>query len=428
MVCESESIFNTFYPVTATNTTGKGKCELTYYNKVNGTDIDRECKNSEWETAKNDVCIKYEFPKITIDFTEVKSIFIDSGDDKGKIRYSGNIILNSDTCDKSLLPKMFVFIKFDTKPVDKFDGITPTPVTYCFPDNKISVVIPQQDAAYNYYYVTVGVYGTPSMTDLVKIDSFSIYYYHYIYWIDIECDAPVEYNIDWDITIKGIGYGKCVEFYKWIGTTAQPTRECLGNNEYTTNDQTNCIAFSIYFYIIYIWIVPDINIELKLTWDDLYNKITSGNYIITYPTCDSKNTYPLTYKVTYKFDNGKSQTLTDIPSCTNPMEINNTISNVVTNKQSTMTFLFYKKDGKEIFYQKTIQLVCEEIITNNITWGRIPVGQTRTYDDFACKPFFEFEGSNPKISRKCLSDGTWEESTYICKYEGVSIFIYYYLL
>lgn len=178
----------------------------------------------------------------------------------------------------------------------------------------------------------------------------------------------------------------------------------------------------VYFYIS-IWIVPDIDIELKLEWDESYSKVTSGNYIITYPTCDSKNTYPLTYKVTYKFDNGKSQALTDIPSCIQHMNINNSIISISSNKQSAMTFLFHKKDGKEIFYQKTIQLVCEEIMTNNITWKRIPVGYTRTYDDFACKPFFEFQGSTPKISRKCLSDGTWEESTYVCVYEGVSIFI-----
>lgn len=177
LACESESIYNTFYPITATNTTGKGECELTYHNKIDGRDIDRECDNSVWEKAEDNVCIKYEFPKIAIDFTEVKSAFIDNGVDKGKIRYSGNIILNSDKCDLSLLPKMFVFIKFDSKVSDSFDGITPVTVKYCFINNTFSVVIPQQDVAYNHYYVTVGVYGTPSVTDLVAIDSFSIYYY-----------------------------------------------------------------------------------------------------------------------------------------------------------------------------------------------------------------------------------------------------------
>lgn len=70
--------------------------------------------------------------------------------------------------------------------------------------------------------------------------------------IDIECKSPnpPEYNIDWDITIKGPGAGKCVEFYRWIGSGANPMRECLGNNLYSTNDKTNCERFSIYIISI----------------------------------------------------------------------------------------------------------------------------------------------------------------------------------
>lgn len=179
MVCESESQYNAFYPITVTNTIAIGECELPYHNKIEGQNPTRKCINSVWEEADSDVCEKYKFPKVDVDFSEVVSTYIADGADRGKIEYSGNIVLKTDNCDKSLLPIMFVFVKFDSKSGTSFDGIAPANVSYCFPGNRVAVAIPRQIVAYNFYNVSVGVFGTKKMGDADKlvIDSFSIYYY-----------------------------------------------------------------------------------------------------------------------------------------------------------------------------------------------------------------------------------------------------------